>query len=55
MCKKYRIIYWFNSIRTDIILKADNKDDAIKKFRESKYKSKCNGDIKNIIEIQELQ
>lgn len=49
--KKYRIIYWFNSMRTDSIVKADNEEDAIKKFRESKY----NRDIKDIIEIQELQ
>lgn len=45
--KKYRILYWLGSMKTNYIVKADNKEEAEKKFREIK------GD-KNITDIEEL-
>lgn len=45
--KKYRILYWLGSMKTDYIVKADSTEEAEKKFREIK------GD-KNIIDIEEL-
>ena len=45
--KKYRILYWLGSMKTEYIVKANDKEEAEKKFREIK------GD-KNIIDIEEL-
>ena len=45
--KKYRILYWLGSMKTDCIVKADSAEEAEKKFKEIK------GD-KNIIDIEEL-
>ena len=45
--KKYRILYWLGSMKTEYVVKAKNKEEAKKKFREIK------GD-KNIIDIEEL-
>ena len=45
--KKYRILYWLGSIKTEHVVKASNKEEAEKKFREVK------GD-KNIIGIEEI-
>lgn len=45
--KKYRILYWLGSMKTDYVVKASNKEEAEKKFKEIK------GD-KNIVEIEEL-
>lgn len=45
--KKYRILYWLGSMKTEYVVKASNKEDAEKKFREIK------GD-KNIIDIEDL-
>lgn len=45
--KKYRILYWSGSMRTEYIVKANNEEEAEKKFREIK------GD-RNIIDIEEL-
>lgn len=34
--KKYRIVYWFNSCTTECYIKADNKNEALEKFKELK-------------------
>ena len=46
--KKYRIVYWFGSIKTDCIVTANCTEEAKKNFIELK------GD-KKIIEIEEIQ
>jgi hypothetical protein len=45
---KYRIIYWLGSMTTEYVVKANNEEEAVKKFKEVK------GD-KNIIEIIEIK
>lgn len=45
--KKYRILYWLGSMKTEYVVKANSTEEAKKKFREIK------GD-KNIIDIEEL-
>ena len=45
--KKYRILYWLGSMKTEYVVKADNKEEAEQKFREIKGN-------KNIIDIEEL-
>ena len=47
--KKYRILYWLGSMKTDYIVKADNTEEAEKKFREIK------GNNANIISIEEAE
>lgn len=44
--KKYRILYWFGSMVTEFVVKADNAEEAEKKFRETKGN-------KTIVEIKE--
>jgi hypothetical protein len=49
--KEYRIIYWFNAnIKTEIYIKAKNKEDAIKLFE----KQKGNSRIVNIEESEAI-
>lgn len=45
---KYRILYWLGSMTTEYVVKANNEEEAVKKFKEVK------GD-KNIIEIIEIK
>lgn len=45
--KKYRILYWFGSMRTEYIIRAINKEEAKKKFSEIK------GDM-HILDIEEI-
>ena len=45
--KKYRILYWLGSIKTEYIVKANSTKEAEKKF------IKIKGD-KDIIDIEEL-
>lgn len=45
--KKYRILYWLGSMKTEYIVKASNKQEAEKKFKETKGN-------KNIVDIEEL-
>lgn len=46
--KKYRILYWLGSMKTDYIVKANNKEEAEKKFKEIK------GNNANIFSIEEI-
>lgn len=45
--KRYRILYWLCSVKTEYIVKASNKEEAEKKFRKVK------GDMR-IINTEEL-
>lgn len=44
--KKYRILYWLGSMKTEYVVKASSTEEAVKKFREIKGG-------KNIIDIEE--
>lgn len=44
--KKFRITYWLGSIRTSVIVKALNKQDALSKFHRRKG-------IKTVVSIEE--
>ena len=48
--KKWRIVYWFGSITTETIIKADSKEESIIEFEKRKGKDKG----KDIIIIEEL-
>lgn len=45
--KRYRVVYWFNSVKTDCFIMAYSMEEAEKKFVKSK------GDRK-IIRIEEM-
>lgn len=38
--KLFRFVYWFNSCTTEWFVRANNKEEAIKRFKEHKGDSK---------------
>lgn len=46
--KQYRIIYWFGSIRTEWITRAETEQDAVEKFVREKGEEKRNSIYKVI-------